>query len=161
MKKILFTRQAKSSWSDTDLSDHDRPLNKRGIKSAQMLSETMSSEFNKVQAVYVSSAKRAQETAKILQLNRSKMSTHKNLYTFNFSELEAFIYSLDASANYIQLIGHNPAFTDFVNMHSFISVDNIPTCGMVILQWDIASNWKDIQFEKARLLLFDTPKRYR
>ena len=31
MKKILFTRHAKSSWSDTNLSDHDRPLNKRGI----------------------------------------------------------------------------------------------------------------------------------
>ena len=83
MKKILFTRHAKSSWSDTNLSDHDRPLNKRGIKSARMLSETMRYEFEKVQEIYVSSANRAQETAKILQLNRSKMSTHKNFYTFN------------------------------------------------------------------------------
>ena len=82
MKKILFTRHTKSSWLDTSLSDHDRPLNKRGIKSARILSEIMRDEFDKVQEVYVSSAKRAQETALELNLNRSKMSTHKDLCTF-------------------------------------------------------------------------------
>ena len=159
MKKILFTRHAKSSWSDSSLSDYDRPLNLRGIKSAQLLSKSMNDEFDKVQEVYVSSAKRAQQTALELKLNRGKMSTHKNLYTFSFSDLENFIFSLKSSAQYIQLIGHNPAFTQFVNNHSTISVENIPTCGMVILQWDNANSWRDIQFEKARLLLFDVPKR--
>ena len=144
MKKILFTRHAKSSWLDTSLSDHERPLNKRGVKSAQFFAETMKSEFDKVQEVYVSSAKRAKETALELKLNRSKMSTHKDLYTFNCTDLEYFIFSIQSDAQYIQLIGHNPAFTEFVNNHSNIRVDNVPTCGMVILQCDIASSRKDI-----------------
>ena len=159
MKKILFTRHAKSSWSNASLSDHDRPLNKRGVESAQVLSEIMRVEFDKVQEVYLSSAKRAQETAIELKLDMDKIYTHKNLYTFSFSDLENFIFSLKSSAQYIQLIGHNPAFTQFVNNHSKISVENIPTCGMVILQWDNANNWSGIQHEKARLLLFDVPKR--
>ena len=159
MKKILFTRHAKSSWLDTSLSDHERPLNKRGVKSAQFFAETMKTEFDKVQEVYVSSAKRAQQTALELNLNRSKMSIQKDLYTFNCTDLECFIFSIHSDAQYIQLIGHNPAFTEFVNNHSNIRVDNVPTCGMVILQWDHANDWSDVQFEKARLLLFDVPKR--
>ena len=118
MKKILFTRHAKSSWSNASLSDHDRPLNKRGVESAKVLSEIMRVEFDKVQEVYLSSAKRAQETAIELKLDMDKITTHKNLYTFIFSDLENFIFSLKSSAQYIQLIGHNPAFTQFVNNHS-------------------------------------------
>ena len=91
MKKILFTRHAKSSWSNASLSDHDRPLNQRGVESAQVLSEIMRGEFDKVQEVYLSSAKRAQETAIELKLDMDKISTHKNLYTFSFSDLENFI----------------------------------------------------------------------
>ena len=60
MKKILLTRHAKLSWSDAFLSDHDRPLNARGIKSAELLSKSMRDEFEKVKEIYVSSAKRAQ-----------------------------------------------------------------------------------------------------
>jgi len=159
MKKILFTRHAKSSWSDLSLSDHDRPLNKRGVKSALLLNKTMKSEFDKVQEVYVSSAKRAQQTAFELNLDRAKISIHKGLYTFSCSELEHFIYAIQSNAQYIQLIGHNPAFTEFVNKHSAINIENVPTCGMVVLQWDNANHWSDVKREKARLLLFDVPKR--
>ena len=159
MKKILFTRHAKSSWSDSSVSDHNRPLNDRGVKSAQLFSKTMKLEFEKVEEVHVSSAKRAQETAKELSLDKNKLFTHRNLYTFSVSELENFIYSLNTDADYVQLIGHNPAFTEFVNLHSLISIDNVPTCGMVLLQWDEAKTWSDVKFEKARLLMFDAPKR--
>ena len=161
MKKILFTRHAKSSWADISNSDHDRPLNRRGIESAWLLSKTMKSEFDKVQEVYVSSAKRAQQTALELKIDRNKISTHKDLYTFDVVALETFISALNSNAQYIQLIGHNPAFTEFVNNHSTIRVDNVPTCGMVVLQWDNANDWSDVQLEKARLLLFDVPKRQR
>lgn len=161
MKKILFTRHAKSSWADMSNSDHDRPLNRRGIESAWLLSKTMKSEFDKVQEVYVSSAKRAQQTALELKIDRTKISTHKDLYTFDVVALETFISALNSNAQYIQLIGHNPAFTEFVNNHSTIRVDNVPTCGMVVLQWDNAKDWSDVQLEKARLLLFDVPKRQR
>ena len=32
MKTLYLVRHAKSSWKDTNLPDHDRPLNKRGEK---------------------------------------------------------------------------------------------------------------------------------
>ena len=30
MKRLILMRHAKSSWKDSALSDHERPLNKRG-----------------------------------------------------------------------------------------------------------------------------------
>ena len=161
MKKILLTRHAKSCWLDNTLSDHDRPLNNRGVKSAAVFSKVMSKEFAKVEAVYVSSAKRAQQTALGLKLERQRTFIEPSLYTFNVSDLSAFISFLYTDAQYIQLIGHNPAFTDFVNAYSMVTLDNIPTCGMVVLQWDDAKTWQDLFNSKARLLLFDVPKRYR
>ena len=34
MKTLLILRHAKSSWKDVTLADHDRPLNKRGLRDA-------------------------------------------------------------------------------------------------------------------------------
>ncbi len=33
-KQLFIIRHAKSDWDDPKLSDHDRPLNKRGHKNA-------------------------------------------------------------------------------------------------------------------------------
>ena len=37
MKTLIILRHAKSSWDNTNLSDFDRPLAKRGIKDAKKL----------------------------------------------------------------------------------------------------------------------------
>ena len=39
MKTLLLLRHAKSSWKDTTLDDHKRPLNKRGKKDAPVMGE--------------------------------------------------------------------------------------------------------------------------
>ena len=39
MRVLYVMRHAKSSWEDPNLSDFERPLNKRGIKSAKIISE--------------------------------------------------------------------------------------------------------------------------
>ena len=39
MKTILLLRHAKSAWSDLALSDHDRPLNRRGERAAKAIGD--------------------------------------------------------------------------------------------------------------------------
>ena len=39
MKKLLILRHAKSSWKEPGLTDHDRPLNKRGNRDAPRMGE--------------------------------------------------------------------------------------------------------------------------
>lgn len=160
MKKILFTRHAKSSWGSAGLSDHDRPLNDRGLSNAKMLSKEMKEEFSKVDEVYVSSAKRAQETAQHLQLDKVKMYTFKELYTFDYRSLLAFITALKSNAEYIQIVGHNPAITELVNHLSNANIDNVPTAGMALLKWEDANSWADVENSLAKLMFYNTPKRY-
>ena len=44
MKTILILRHAKSSWKQQELSDHDRPLNKRGLREAPQMGKVMRQE---------------------------------------------------------------------------------------------------------------------
>ena len=37
MKTLTLVRHAKSSWHDTNLSDRERPLNKRGLRDAPIM----------------------------------------------------------------------------------------------------------------------------
>jgi len=37
MKKITIVRHAKSSWQFPELTDYERPLNKRGLRNAPVM----------------------------------------------------------------------------------------------------------------------------
>jgi phosphohistidine phosphatase len=63
MKTVLIVRHAKSSWSNVDLVDFDRPLNERGKKDAPMMAERMIQKKIKLDAIISSPARRARKTA--------------------------------------------------------------------------------------------------
>ena len=66
MKKIFLIRHAKSSWNDPDLSDLDRPLNRRGKENAPMMAKRMSLNWSPPEAVFCSPALRTRETAQFM-----------------------------------------------------------------------------------------------
>jgi phosphohistidine phosphatase len=62
VKTLLILRHAKSSWSDASLSDHDRPLNKRGKGDAPKMGSLLRAEELTPDLIISSSAKRAIRT---------------------------------------------------------------------------------------------------
>src|ERR1700712_2900532 len=58
MRQLLILRHAKSSWDDPQLSDHARPLNARGRKSASAMRDAMRELGLGPDIVLVSSARR-------------------------------------------------------------------------------------------------------
>ena len=63
MKSIYIVRHAKSSWADLSAKDIDRPLNKRGIRDAPVMSK-MCKDRNVIPDLMITSnAKRASETS--------------------------------------------------------------------------------------------------
>lgn len=63
MKTLLVMRHAKSDWAADHDSDHDRPLNERGIRSARIIGRLLAAEDHIPDLVVSSTAQRARSTA--------------------------------------------------------------------------------------------------
>ncbi|MFB3041695.1 MAG: histidine phosphatase family protein, partial [Candidatus Poribacteria bacterium] len=64
MKTLLILRHAKSSWEHPELTDHDRPLNKRGKRDAPRMGKLLRVQGLVPDLIMSSTAKRARSTAK-------------------------------------------------------------------------------------------------
>jgi phosphohistidine phosphatase len=157
-----LVRHAKSSWRDPSLDDIERPLNKRGKRDAPFMGELLKEKVVNPDVVYSSPAKRASKTAQIIaeQIGYSKKDIvyAEEIYEASSHELVDFIKKLDNKYNSVMVFGHNPGFTMLNNFLSKKYIDNIPTCGIVALEFN--SSWKEIEKNSAKLLFFDYPKRY-
>ena len=63
MKTLLILRHAKSSWKHEQISDHDRPLNKRGKRDAPRIGRLLRDRNLAPELIISSTAKRARKTA--------------------------------------------------------------------------------------------------
>ena len=63
MKTILLLRHAKSSWKEAGLTDHARPLNKRGLRDAPRMGTLIAEQKIQPDLILSSSAVRAIRTA--------------------------------------------------------------------------------------------------
>ena len=162
VKKLILVRHAKSSWKDTSLNDIQRPLNKRGSKDAPKMGDHMASEGIKPEVIFSSPGLRALTTARLIsvkiEIEPSDIIINEDLYTFSRSDLINAIQSIDDGYNSIMIVGHNPAITETVNYLSGSHIENIPTCGVAVLNIDTDS-WKNIYKNKAILERFDYPKK--
>ena len=76
---ILYVmRHAKSSWENPDLSDYQRPLNKRGRHNAKLMKKIMKNKGMFFDFAYISGSQRTMETFKnIKDLNLRKKKKKK------------------------------------------------------------------------------------
>ena len=134
---LILIRHAKSSW-EHNLIDHERPLSSRGLKDSQLVFNEIRNFLPNKYVVYSSSSKRTTQTVKIFSiLNNFQIDDivfKKELYTFNSLELEKCITSYKKE-NLI-IFGHNKAITDFVNKFGNYYIENVPTCGVVIIKFE-------------------------
>ncbi len=161
MKTIIFVRHGKSSW-DYQVGDMDRPLKERGIKDAHLVANHLNSQGYKIDFAYSSPANRALHTGLIflrtLNYNFAQFQVTDKLYDFSGETVLQFIKSLGNENATILIFGHNFAFTNLVNSLGDTYIDNLPTSGMAILEWNIDS-WREIRKGKTKTLVF--PKQLR
>lgn len=161
MKNLILIRHAKSSW-DTSLNDYERPLSVRGIQDAHIVSEQLMEELPKSFVVWTSAATRAYNTAVIFCQNMNivldNIVVKKELYTFEANDLEKQIKKCDNSHQSLILFGHNDAITDFVNKFGDRTLENVPTSGVVMMQFD-QDCWTDLT--KGRIVKAFYPRDYK
>ena len=163
MKRLYIIRHAKSSWKQADLDDIDRPLNKRGKRDAPFMGERLRKQQVRPDLVVTSSARRALKTAKLISREvgypKEKIVMKSKIYYGGVAEVISVIQMFDDTCETAFLIGHNPTFTELANALSNLSIDNIPTCGIISMKFDVTS-WKDVTEGGGRFLSFDFPKKY-
>ncbi|MBP2833570.1 histidine phosphatase family protein [Aquimarina sp. U1-2] len=156
MKTLYMIRHAKSSW-EFDVSDKERPLNARGLRDADLIGEKLGTIVKSIDKVLSSPAKRAHHTAQIvvkhLSFPEEILEVISDLYDFEGNQVLDVIKNCDDNINDLMIFGHNHAFTSIVNMLGSERIDNVPTAGVVVLQFDV-EKWQKINVGKTLLILF-------
>lgn len=146
MKTIYFIRHAKSSW-DHPVADSERPLSQRGQDDAYYIGINLLERKLTVDGVFTSIANRAQSTARIitskLGIAENQIIVSPDLYDFEGTSVLNFIKNLHSSYKKVLIFGHNPAFTEIVNNLGSVRFDNLPTCGVVAIQFHTES-WDNL-----------------
>ena len=62
MKSLYLLRHAKSSWADSSLADHDRPLSRRGRRAAPLMGAYLRDGGHRPELVLCSTSARTRET---------------------------------------------------------------------------------------------------
>ena len=163
MKTIYLVRHAKSSWNHPDLEDFERPLTKRGRKSAQFMG-TILSELGAVPDLVISSpANRAAMTARLLaeqiRYPLEKIQYNEAIYLSNENVLFNLIKNMNDAVNQAMFIGHNPDLTELANSISDQRISNIPTCGVCCVDLKITS-WKEMSEHSGKLRYFEFPRKH-
>ena len=161
MKTLILVRHAKSSWDYPQLSDFDRPLNGRGKRDAPRMGRYLAERSIHADLIVSSPANRAITTANAIQeYQRSpkpRIVEERSLYHASAATILRVVQAQPDDVNSLMIFGHNPGFTDCANQLSDSYIENVPTCGVVGIEFDVNS-WSVVEFGTGHQLYFHFPK---
>lgn len=146
MKTLLLFRHAKSSWKDESLSDHDRPLNKRGKRTAPMMGHLAKEKGLVPDLIVSSTAVRARATAEAFAeacQYDGGIDFTEDLYLATAGEL--LVQAQNRAPNRVErllLVGHNPGMEDLVNVLSGHR-EAFPTAALAVFELEI-DRWREL-----------------
>ena len=160
-KTLYLVRHAKSSWDDATLSDHQRPLNQRGLNNAPEMAARLKDSNTNIDQIICSTANRARTTAQLLaegiNYNANDIKQDDQLYFGGIHSMIDIINNTPASIGSLMLVGHNPDMTSLFNHLCGNQTYNMPTCAIGIIRFD--GDWDDVSKNSGKVLEYDYPKR--
>ena len=166
-KKILLLRHAKSSWKHPDLSDHDRPLNKRGRAAAPVIGAWLRQNGHVPDLILSSTSVRTRQTIESLNLPAEPAIHVEFLPELYHAAPEALLTALRSASdtsNCVMIVGHQPGLSSFAGMfseraerHCVQAYEHFPTAAVAVFQTDTA-NWSDLGFCSAVFTDFVKPR---
>lgn len=161
-KTLFLVRHAKSDWQHVGITDHERPLNHRGSRDVAVIAARVAARPDRPQLIVTSSALRALTTAQAiaaaLGFESSALQVRDEIYHADADMLLDVIQRVDDRYERVMLVAHNPGMTEIANELTGSAIDNMPTCGVAALRFDVAS-WADVRRQAATLVDLDYPKR--
>lgn len=164
MKTLYLARHAKSEKGFLGIDDFDRPVTERGINDANAVATALK-ERKEIPALFISSpAIRALSTAiifaRIMQYPWERIGIREQIYEASDAMLLSEINGITDEVDSAMLFGHNPAFTSVSSLLTGQSINNVPTSGIVCIEFE-AHSWKLASAQKGKLRAFITPRELR
>lgn len=162
MKQLLLIRHGKSDWDHPGLTDHDRPLNDRGLRDAPRIASALIGRGVRPDLIVSSTAVRALTTA---QLIAGKMGYPPEnilevpaLYLAPPGVILRAIQQLDEAAGTVMIFGHNPGMHEAVAAFAAgEEVADFPTLAVARIEIS-AEHWGSVEWDSARLLELIIPR---
>lgn len=169
MKTILLLRHAKSTWNDTTLNDHDRPLNRRGERAAKAMADHLSHKGSRPDLILCSTATRTRQTlaplVKRLGSKAPPIALEDTLYLASEESLMERLRALGDEVATVLLVGHNDGIWRLAEALAGRGAvarmaalrEKYPTGALTTLQVPIAS-WHDLAAGSGELVAFVRPR---
>ncbi len=163
MRKIIFARHAKSSWGQPVTRDFDRVLNDQGRNDVLEMAKFIQQTSHDIQKIISSDAKRAIITAEVYKkyLTPEIDIQYKHvLYLASHQEIESVVEHCSNDFSSLMIVGHNPGMSEIVGYYINQNFQDMPACGVAIVEFDV-DNWNKIMQKSGKLLAFEYPKKHR
>lgn len=169
MKTILLLRHAKSAWGEPGVSDHDRPLNSRGVRAAELMAEHLLAKAPLPDLILCSTAVRARQTlaplVERLPPPAPPIALENGLYLASEDVLLNRLRDLPQEVSTVLMIGHNDGMGELAALlagHGKPTLlaalrEKFPTGALATLQAGIA-DWSKLQAGGTTLAAFTRPR---
>ncbi len=154
MKRLTLMRHANAQWKDPQVSDFDRPLNRRGTSEAEAMSRRLL-ELNLVPTVLItSSALRARQTADIvareLGVGGRNLRREELLYLAPAEDILQVVQATGPRIPHLMIVGHNPGLTEVANLLTpDPRLNDLPTAAVCSLTFDTRT-WSQVAADTLR-----------
>lgn len=161
MKRLILVRHAKSSWAYPNLSDFDRPLNKRGKRDAPVMGKRLIEHGMVPDKIVSSPAVRALSTARVLakalDIPTGKINEEPGIYEASAIRMLGLMREWKEKWDTVLMVGHMPGLGDLVQLLTDADPGPIPTCCVLEIELSI-DHWTDATPGCAQLNRMMKPK---
>lgn len=145
MRTLLILRHAKSSWSNANLTDRERPLNARGKRDAPRMGKLLRDEGLIPDLIITSSAERARATAELVAFNcqyEGQIAASSDLYHADPSRYIARLREVEEGRMRVMAVGHNPGLEELLELLTG-EARRLPTAALAHVELPLVS-WRKL-----------------
>jgi phosphohistidine phosphatase len=162
-RRLAVVRHAKSSWDDSSVADHDRPLAPRGRKALRRLRDHLEHLALHPGLVLCSSSRRTRETLDGIRSGLGHdvlIEIDRQLYGADVHAVLDRLRRVDDDVECVLLIGHNPGVADLVQLllepRGSAAPEAFPTAAVAVLSFH--GSWRALEPARATLDSYWTPR---
>lgn len=153
--QLTLIRHAKSSWDDPDLSDFDRPLDRRGLRDAPVMAQLVAGRKQQIDVILSSTAVRAASTAQYFaDALDCEIEFFDQLYNADPRRVADLVAAREEDN--VAVVAHDPTLS-ILARHFSPQIPHMPTCAVAWFAWP-ANSWREALRTPPARVQYDIPR---